>query len=91
MPSVIYVLLAVCIGLVCGAGSGYLARAREQGATKTRLWIVWALAITVVLACAAGMGTINATARPPEALKFFSVVTLIAAFLGGLMYFCRKG
>ena len=90
MLALIYVLLAVCIGSVCGAGSGYMSRAREQGASKLRLWVVWALALTVVLVCAKGMGTINVNARSPEALKFFSVAALVVAFLGSFMYARRR-
>ena len=86
----IYVFLAVCIGAVCGAGSGYMARAREQGASKLKLWVVWALAITGVLICATGMGTMNVSTRPPDALKLLSVGALAVAFLGGLFYTRRR-
>ena len=86
MLTFIYVLLAVCIGAVCGVGSAYMARSRRQGASRLKLWVVWALAITVVLICAAGMGTINVSARPSETMKFVSVAALALAFLGGFLY-----
>ncbi len=90
MLQITYILLAVGIGGLCGAGSGYMARARKQGASTLKLWVVWALVITLVLLCAKGIGTINVNARPSEEVKFFSVAALAVAFLCSLFYTRRQ-
>ena len=85
-----YILLAVCIGAVCGAGSGYMARAKEQVASTLKLWVVWAAVIAIVLLCAKGIGTINVAIRPSEEIKFLSVAALAIAFFSSLVYTRRK-
>lgn len=90
MLQLTYILLAVCIGAVCGAGSGYMARVKEQGASRLRLWLVWAVAIAIVLLCAMGIGTINVSIRPSEGIKFFSVAALAIAFFCSLFHTRRK-
>lgn len=90
MLALTYILLAVCIGAICGAVSGYMGRAKEQGPSRVKLWLVWVIAISLVLVCAMGIGTINVTAQPSEALKFISVAALAVAFLCGLLYARRE-
>ena len=84
--SFLYLLLAASFGLVCGVGVGYLSRAQERGEASHRRWLAWVAVTAVALACAAGMGSMNASMRPSEALMFTSSALLAVAFIGGLAY-----
>ena len=83
----VYLLLSLCIGAICGGTLAYLLAAQKQGRPPTRQWLVYGAAMLIVLGCAALIGQANRTSSPAESIKLISALLVLVGFAIG--YYIR--
>jgi hypothetical protein len=75
-----YFGLSLVIGVSCGYCLAWLLQAQRSGTSAGKQWLVYAVAMTIVLASAAGIGGVNKTNPPADFIKVLSGLLVAVSF-----------
>jgi uncharacterized membrane protein YhiD involved in acid resistance len=90
MLLLLFILLALIVGVVSGAAIGYETRDLRNQPTGWRPWLLFVGVAAVVAACAALVERINETAPPSGPTKTLSLLAGAVAFAVALYYSRRR-